>query len=172
MNLPKEWLETIVEEVSKEFSKRDKARNEEQKDRRLRNTEYLLKNYRKLKSHCEIELEHVKKNEEIFEKITVNSVMEYKIKSIKMVDYIDRMLDAYGYYCESQGKSVLRRYQVIKALYITPQPDKVPTRLDLAERLNVEERTIRRDEKKAIDEFAVYLFGITHFTDLVEEMSV
>lgn len=166
MNLPKELMETIVEEVSKEFAKKDKVKKELEKDWRLRNTRYLLTNYCKLKSHCEITISSIQANSDNLKDIRVGSVEEYKAKTAKMMSYVDMMLKSYQGYCKSAGEASNRRWKVIDHKYLNTAV--TPTNEALSERIGVDERTIRRDEKKAVEEFSVYLFGISHLTDLIE----
>lgn len=167
MNLPKELLESIVEQVSKEFSKTTRIKKEQEKDWRLRNTRYLLVNYRKLQSHCKASLEEIKLHDDILKDIRVNSVAEYKAKTIKMMDYVDMMLKSYESYCKEGGQATNRRWSVFKRKYL--DSGDLPTNSTLANQHGVDERTIRRDESKAIEEFSVYLFGISHLTDLIDE---
>lgn len=167
MNLPKEILELIVEEVSKEFSKTNKLKKEQEKDWRLRNTRYLLVNYRKLQSHCKASLEELKLHDDVLKDIRVNSVAEYKAKTIKMMDYVDMMLKSYESYCKGAGQATNRRWSVFKRKYL--DSGELPTNSTLAKQHGVDERTIRRDDGKAIEEFSVYLFGISHLTDLIDE---
>lgn len=168
MTLPKELLKLIVKEVSTEFDKQTKKKQQHDRDWRLRNTQYLLKNYRKLKSHCEASLADIKQQDEILLRVHINSVAEYKLKTIELMDYVDLMLDSYERYSLEQGESVQRRFKVLKELYIN-RSENVRLQRDLAEEFGVEERTIRRDLNKAIDEFSVYLFGAVHLADLIDK---
>ncbi len=168
MNLPKELMEIIVAQVSKEFENQSRQKRENDKDWRLRNTRYLLRNYRKLKSHCEVTSGEIKDHEDVLQTIYLSSVTEYKVKTIKMMEYVDMMLESYKKYCESRGEAVRRRYAVINSLYLdTSVKDMTQDRIGEIHAVDV--RTVRRDEKKAIDEISIYLFGISHLSDLIEE---
>lgn len=166
--IPKEWLSIITNEVVKSHEHQKVIENKKREDWKLRNTSLLLKNYRMLKSHCNGIIEDL----EIYEAITYNSheldlntLMRYKAKTAKMLDYFESMLGSYKSHCDKMGESAQRRFKAIYKLYIDAT---AMTKSEVGVILNVDESTIRRDEKKAIEELSIYLFGIESLNDLVD----
>lgn len=146
----------------------EKIRQEEQKikrDRRLRNTRLLLRNYRSFKHHCEdikMELDVIASNE-ILEEIetdefAVESIKRSKKRTLAMVQFIDQMLTVYKIICEqSEKQEDLRRYLTVYDLYIS---DKRKTHKEVAECHNVHIRTVSRDVNEAVKTLSVLLFGV------------
>ena len=89
--------------------------------------------------------------------------MKYKAKTKRMLDYFNSTWGSYKQYCTDKGDANLRRCLVLEKLYILPEPMK---KVELAELLNLDERTIRRDETKATQELSIFLFGIDSLSDL------
>ena len=128
-----EFIKEIVEEAAlntlRTFRKEEKERERNKYDRRLRNAELLLKNYRNLKEHIknavftddEIQSENV--NEEFDfennEEIYISSIKRTKKRTEIMVKHIDNCIEYYTYKClNSTREEIQRRVQVIKMLYI------------------------------------------------------
>ena len=128
-----EFIKEIVEEAAlntlRTFRKEEKERERNKYDRRLRNAELLLKNYRNLKEHIknavftddEIQNENVveefdfENNEEVY----ISSIKRTKKRTEIMVKHIDNCIEYYTYKClNSTREEIQRRVQVIKMLYI------------------------------------------------------
>jgi hypothetical protein len=164
--LTKGQLEIIVEAVLKEQQKQDNKKKEHKKDWRLRNTKMLLKNYHLLQKHCDEITEDLEAFEEVIfdpEELNLRSLMKYKAKTKKMLDYFDNSWGSYQSYCKNRGSVYSRRCDVLYKLYISPNEF---TKIKIAELYNMDERTVRRDEKKALEELSVFLFGIDSLSDL------
>lgn len=169
--LTKQQLEIIAEAVMKEQKKQEKRQQVERKDWRLRNTRLLLQNYRFLQKHCEEIHEDLTDYEEIIfdpEDLNIQVLMKYKARTKKMLDYFDTTWRSYREYCLSVGGANERRMKVIQKLYIIDEPMQ---KCDLAELFYVDERTIRRDEKRAVKELSIFLFGIDSLEDLTTVLS-
>lgn len=101
-------------------------------DRRLHNTDLLLRNYRTLKASYENAVYKSKEGEvtEVLEdimtmkddKIIVESIKTSAKRTAIMVQHIDKMLDVYRIYCSKLSEKDKRRYKIIKALYISKTP--------------------------------------------------
>lgn len=65
--IPEKWIEVITTTVLKEQKRQEHIASKEQHDRRFRNTELLVKNYRKLSAHCENLPEHIQMTKEELE---------------------------------------------------------------------------------------------------------
>ena len=127
------FIKEIVEEAAlntlRTFRQEEKERERNKYDRRLRNAELLLKNYRNLKEHIknavftddEIQNENVveefdfENNEEVY----ISSIKRTKKRTEIMVKHIDNCIEYYTYKClNSTREEIQRRVQVIKMLYI------------------------------------------------------
>lgn len=123
-----------------------------------------------LKKHCDQIVPELEEYEEfIFDasELNIQSMMKYKAKTKKMLDYFDVVLGSYKKYCDISGEAIKRRCNVLIKSYINQSRMKF---VDIAELYGIDERTIRRDEKKAIQELSVFLFGIDSLEDLSETL--
>ena len=84
----------------------------------------------------------------------LNSTKKTKI----ILSHINSMLRVYEIYCnDSNSDQMLRRYDSLFGKYIA---DERVSYEDLAEKWNVDIRTIRRDIHAAENDFSVLLFGV------------
>lgn len=157
--------ETAVNAVM-EYLEQEKQKQENVKrDRRLRNTKMLLRNYRSLKSHCaDIVLEIDEMNELLdlddldTDVFAIESIRKSKERTLAMVKFIDQMMKVYEFICEEAGRDDdLRRYQVIHHLYIASERKTVD---ELSECHNVVTRTIHRDVNVAVKTLSSLIFGV------------
>lgn len=164
--LKREIVELTVETYRKEAEKDRKAR----KDRRLHNTEMLMKKYRGFVVHSESavfeatqvdEDEHFNDLLELMDSggrgFSVESVRESAARTHIMVQHIKKMVDFYEFCCNRSKKPEdARRLRVVKALYID-EDKKTPEELAKMECVDV--RTIYRDNQAALNELSALLFG-------------
>lgn len=80
-----------------------------------------------------------------------------------MMEFVNQILNEYKQVCSSWTYDQQRRYDVISSLYINKN---AVTKTKLAQKFNVDEQTIYRDERKAIDEISIMLFGIDALNDM------
>lgn len=164
--LTKHQLEIIAEAVLKQQKKQEKKTETAEKDWRLRNTRTLLRHYLWLQKHSEEIIEDLEDYEDIIfdpKELNLHALMKYKIKTKRMMDYFDATWGSYREYCKTKGGAVERRCEVIRKLYLQePQMKKC----EVADLYSLDERTVRRDEAKATQELAVFLFGIDTLADL------
>lgn len=73
-----------------------------------------------------------------------------------MLRHVDRMLIAYEWDCEHGSVEEKRRYRILKNCYLVESRSTVK---DLCEELSVEQATIYRDTKRAVNDIAILLFG-------------
>lgn len=142
---------------------------QERVDRRLRNTRLLLKNYRLFKKHTDNAVYQVEQlDESVLEILELmerrgpsdfsTSIKNSTTRTAVIVRHIDVMLGLYKTYCENSGRQEdLRRWRVVKALYLDDQPSTVQ---ELADREYVAEKTIRRDIDAICEHLSALLFGI------------
>lgn len=156
-------LKAFDEEISR-------AKNE-RVDRRLRNTKLLLRNYRMFKAHAENAVYDAQDLDESAydiidlmsdrwqdSEVFVESIKQSVARTVTIVAHVDTMLGLYESYCVNSGnQEEVRRWEVIKALYIDEPAAGVR---QLARQFNVTERTIYRDIDIACERIAALIFGI------------
>ena len=165
-NLTKHQLEIIAEAVLREHQKQENKTSLSSKDWRLRNTRLLLKNYHLLEKHCEGIAEDLEDYGEVIfdpEELNLRALMKYKFKTKKMLDYFNTTWGSYQSFCKNKGEATKRRCDILYKLYISAADFK---KVEIAELYGLDERTVRRDEKKAIEELSIFLFGIDSLADL------
>lgn len=159
--LTKNQLETITQEVMKQMSAQQKKLQKQEKDWRLRNTKLLLENYHRLKEHCNgIEQEIEEFEDTIFslEELTLESLMKYKVKTAKMMRHFDRMLKFFEEDSLKGTEEEQRRYKVIYHRYLSKNRQPVHS---ICELLTIEQATVYRDTKRAINDISVLMFGLS-----------
>lgn len=133
-------------------------------EQQLRNTKSLLRHYRLLENHLNIEVPTVDEDVPLSKyEISLYSLLGYRVRSKEMMEFVNNILDRYRQLCAAGTFEDGRRYNVIKKLYLI---DDTLTRVQLADYYKVDEKTIRRDERKAIDDLSVMIFGIDALNDM------
>ena len=157
----------------------DQARNEEKlKDKitydiKLKNTRLLLKNYRRFVNFCEQatvsekELESATV-EEILDKLyctaydevtIVQSILASKKRTEIIMTHIKKIINFYIFDAESsKNDEKRRRAHILNDLYIKGK--KQPRMSEMSKKYHISERQINRDKKTAIEEIAIFMFGI------------
>lgn len=138
-------------------------------DRRLRDTKRLMRNYREIKIHAGDAIaslaEVVNEDYEFFrnlmeegDKIDVTAIVRSKARSAIMLTHIDTMLQAYQTICYASKKpEEQRRYRVLESLCLFEEP--LPVN-EIAERENIDTRTVYKDLDAACEKMSALLFGI------------
>lgn len=173
--LTKEEIESMVQQaalagakVASDTMMVAQRKNEKERiDRRLHNTELLLRNYRTLKASCENAVYESKDGEvsEMLEdimamksdKVIVESIRTSAKRTALMVQHIDKMLDVYRIYCSKISDRDKRRYKIIKALYISKTPMKID---EISKKYSVSKVTVYEDIKIAKERLSSLFFGI------------
>lgn len=159
-------ITAVVAQMVLDYLDREKKhRQKAKKDWRHRNTKLLLKHFRKLVAHSEdvkekILTEHFTEamDELNSEDFAVESIKRSKQRTLAMVRFVQRMMNAYQSACEETGKTEeIRRYKIIDALFISDDKMDIP---QLAECHKIDERTIYRDINDACNSLSVLIFGI------------
>ncbi|KEF40429.1 hypothetical protein M670_00455 [Schinkia azotoformans MEV2011] len=159
--LTKNQLEIITQEVIKQFKMQGKEQQKQEKDWRLKNTKLLLENYHRLKDHCDDinqQVEEYKDTVFSLEELTIETLMKYRLKTAKMMRHFERMLRYFEEDCLNGTEEEQRRYKIIYHRYLN---DDRSTVQQLCKILNVEQGTIYRDTKLAINDISVLLFGLS-----------
>lgn len=160
-----------VKEALDRIEKANKERIHSRFDRRLRNTKLLLRNYNNFKMHCNNavytskqlksmnaldildELENIDD-----ESLYINSIKKTRDRTYIIVKHINRMLQLYKYSVEkSNDVNAIRGYEAIQMFYLSNEKK---TYDQIAEDLNVSERTVFRDIKQGIEDLSALIFGI------------
>lgn len=154
------------------YKEQEKITAKEIKNRKLRNTRLLLGKYRMLSEH--IDNATFKKSQiedaqaidwlnEMYDPNNkadqiVDSIMNSALKTKIIVQHIDKMIDIYRIVCERDGAvKMQRRYDAFYGRYIAEKRLRYET---LAEKWNVDVRTIQNDIKEAVNDFSSLLFGV------------
>lgn len=143
------------------------AEERERKDRRLHNTDLLLKNYRMFKEHCKnaVYEKQAESTEDVLadlmsmkgDKVIVESILRTSQRTAIIVEHIDKMLDVYRLYCRKGTDREKRQYQVIQELYIKGS---VKNAAELSKKMGVSRVTICDDLKIAKNRLSALFFGI------------
>jgi len=157
-----------IEEYHKEF---DRSR-QENRDKRLYNTRLLMEKYRGMVKYSESAVYDASQLEDDLDlqtlldimgcsydshTLSVQSIQERVGKVRIILDHVTRMLDYYKFRCESSGKTeIVRKWEVIRALYLD---EEIKTVQDLAEVYYVDERTIYRYNRSALQDLSALFFG-------------
>lgn len=153
-----------------------KRRRKDRYDRRLHNTRLLLKNYRQLKHHALGAVhtgsqanEVIKENnavdileslddEMIDDRLYIESIRRSQQRTRIIIEHIDEMLRYWLIDCQQSGKDeLIRRYRVVYDTYIG---DTCLSADQIAERENIEKRTVYKDIGAAMRPLSALIFGI------------
>lgn len=139
-----------------------------EKDKRIHNTDLLLKQYRTLRAGCKnaVYMKNAKiKVDDVLEEIMEADNDSVIVESIKksaerteiMLNHIDKMIEVFRIYCSKCGEKERREYKVIKSLYIIKQKKSIK---ELSKEFKVSDVTIYGDLKSAKEKLSVLFFGI------------
>lgn len=149
-----------------------KQENKKLRDRRLRNTELLLRNYKMLKLHADEGVFSVEQTEdddltldEIIALMSqkdddqmIQSIRESKMRTTIIIRHVDTMLKVYRIYAETCDDPLeYRRYQLLYDRYIA---DKLASTLDLSLEYHISKEQVYRDLRVAKERVSALIFGI------------
>lgn len=160
----------VKEAMSYLAEEKEKARKSRY-DRRLRNTRLLLKHYRSFRKHAEGAIYNAKQAREnaidildgldeaaLSDNLYVEGIKKSQQRTIIILNHVDDMLRYYQISCERSGKEEeMRRYRTIMAMYIDEEK---LTAQQIAEKENVEARTVYKDITNAVKPLSALIFGI------------
>lgn len=167
-----ELIKTATEigiQVGMEYIRKEKeARRKDRYDRRLRNTKLLLREYRRLKTHCTDAIYEIQHNpifllDEIDEfeyddQRYINSIKESTERTATIISHVDKMLEIYRQICEmSKYPEEQRRYSIIKAVYLDEEEKDID---DIADEHCINKRTVYKDINKAVESLSALIFGV------------
>lgn len=171
----KEAAERAITAVENEHRKYRSERFRKQ----YANTRLLLQHYRSLNSHYAnavwesdtdefdefIDIMELMNGYNYDDVVVVDTIKKSSEKTRIIMRHVNKMLDIFHSQCQkSKYSEDMRHWRVIKGLYL--QPEKVSAD-DIAERENINRRTVYRDVDAAVEDLTMLLFGI----DGVEKLS-
>jgi len=152
-------MEGVYEEKTKQY-----------RDKRLRNTKLLLRNYRMLKVGCEEAVwnrEVAKKAAEEMDilmlmkpddRVIVDAIKQSSEKTAVILAHIDRMIDVYKAFCFKTGDKEKRRYKALQVVYLSSSKIKMT---EAAAKIGVTLPTLYSDLAVAEESLASLLFGVS-----------
>lgn len=161
----KQEIAKIAAEAALEFYTKEQERhNRMKRDRRLRNTKLLLRNYRKFKIHCASNVSELEELRDLnsfeyldVEELSIEAIVKNKERTAVMVKYIDSMIEIYRILSERGKPEDLRRFKIIYDLYISDEELSVD---ELSECHKIDKRSVYRDINKACEALSSLLFGV------------
>lgn len=134
------------------------------KEKALHNTKLLLRYYLQLKKHCEIVNSQLEEDQGTFWNhgyLDLDSLMQNKAKTVKIMKIVDKALEHYKSDCmKAKGLNETRRYDMIKMKYL----DKIKlSDDDIADRYDIDRSTVIRNIKSACEELSILMYGIEAF---------
>ncbi len=180
MNYSEDNFESLVKMIATVASQAalmtvEKKNEHDRKERqkvKLRNTRLLLEKYRIFNEHIDnatFKAEQIKSAEAINwlnEMYDPNNKADQIVESIKnsavktriIVAHINKMIKIYESYCNSDDSPKMkRRFEALYGRYISEKRVRYEK---VAEKWNVDVRTIQADVNEAINEFSGLLFGV------------
>lgn len=153
------------------YERKKQEMKEERRDKRLRNTRILLRNYRMLMMNRDNSIYMRSQVEESAADILENMMNLYDddviIDSIKrsttrtaiIVAHVENMLEIYRCYCYHTSKDELdiRRYEILYRHYIADETEEIA---ELAERFAVSADTVYSDLRIACERLSALIFGV------------
>lgn len=146
-------LNDLADMIVAKMMKAQESKRKQIRSNAYHNTMMLLRNYKKLKAHCQIVEAEVEEefgtmwNEWRFD---IDSLLEHKAKTAKLMKHVDFALREFK-------KDQPEDYDLINMKYLLPRcfSDEF-----IAGQKNIDRTTVGRRIKKASEELAIILFGI------------
>ncbi len=152
--LTREQLTELADMISDKVIKHQDGKRKRLKDNAYHNTRLLLRNYDKLKKHCEIVDEQTVEDLGTLWsdwRFDINSLLEHKAKTAKLMRHVDKALIALKAINEDD-------YKLIKRKYLTPNV--LTDDIEIAIEFGIDRTTVVRRLKKSCEELSILLFGI------------
>lgn len=142
-------------------------------DRRLRNTKLLLRNYRMLRENADNSVYGRSQMEESAadilcsmmnlydDEVIVDAIKRSASRTAIIVAHIETMLDLYQAYCSKSGKLDMRRYEVLRDMYIIENP---MTAKQIAKKWNMSKENVYSDLRIATERLSALIFGVDGLT--------
>ena len=166
-----EIIETASRIAIEQYNKEAERARKAAKDKRLHNTELLMKKYRSYVKHSESAIYEMSQVDDDLDldtlldimdcggskALSVRSVQESVARTRLLIHHIDTMLECFKTVCmKSRKPEDARKYRVIQKLYLDDDP-KTPQ--DIAEEEGCDPSTVYRDKRDAIRQLSALIFG-------------
>ncbi|MDO5433335.1 hypothetical protein [Eubacterium sp.] len=163
-----EGARVAISTIEKEQQKARQGR----KDKRLRNTKLLLKNYRLFKEHCAeavfqdeqiedegiLDIINMMEEHNYSDKVFVESIGKSVARTRLIMTHIETMMQIYKTVCEQSDKEEdLRNYWIIWHTYIGEER---LSREEIAEKFNVDRSTMYRGINAGAEILSALFFGV------------
>ena len=170
--LLKKTVEAAVETAFEKYLREKKQSEEESRDKRLHNTELLLKKYRGLKEYSDdavFDATQVKGDQHLQEildlmshgesshSISVRSMRERVAQVRIILHHVDKMLNFYEFQCKKGSKDEEHKWETVYLLYLS---DEEKTIQEIAEVFEVDMSTAYRYRRTAINDLSTLFFGV------------
>lgn len=158
-NLSEQQLEAISNAVLHYYEERREIEEKRERDRRLRNTKLILKNYHTFKVYADKQKKKLDVPEEpkVIELVLnsediVDSIRQTTERTLAMIQYLDKALSTLEHICAKENS---KHYEVLHLRYLERRAIH-----EIADWYNVNERTVYKQLDAAIEPLSVLLFGV------------
>lgn len=165
-------IETASEVAIKQYRAEAEKEKQENRDKRLYNTRLLLEKYRGMAKYADDAVYDAQQIDDDMElqsllelmsskgddgSLSVESIQSRAVRTKVILTHVRKMLDFYAYRCGASGKQeMLRKWDTVYNLYLAEEEKTVA---ELAETFFVDERTVYRYNKAAIQDLSALFFG-------------
>lgn len=165
-DLTKEQIDLIATKVMEINRKQHETEEKQEKDRRLRNTKLLLRNYHSFQQYVSKTKDRTLEKEGITEDQIIILTKEDIVKSIKistqrtlmMIRHLDQALESLRFVCEQDqrtNKASSKQYEIIKARYLEKESIEA-----IALKYGINERSVYKSIDAATERLSILLFGV------------
>lgn len=159
-----ELTDSTIDKIVDRLITKGNDYSETESEKIKRNTKVLFQNYRLLESHVDIEMPVLKDDTPLNKyELTLYSLLGYRARSKEMIIFLNQVFAHYREICMAGSMEQQRRYRVIRMLYVDVE---TLTKAKIAKALGVDEKTVGRDERRALGELSVMIFGIDSLNDM------
>lgn len=158
-------MEAIVDTVLKAYSKEKKIEEQREKDKRLRNTKLLLRNYQTFKRYSEkhegdkdIDRELSTHQLILNSEDLVESIRLTTERTLLMIQHLDKALKALDFICQqelTEEKATGKQYEILKKRYVIGE-----TVDAISSFYGISERTVYKSIDAGAERLSVLLFGV------------
>lgn len=170
VKIDKTDLTDMIRQIISEYDRQQIEKLKFKRDKRLRNTKLLLRNYNNFLEHYKNAVYTNSKIEEeetgdVFsefenedEDLLINSIKRTHTRTKIIIEHINSIMDYYRFKAEnSNDEKMIRRFDILKLVYFSEEHH---TYEQIAEMYEIDARTVSRDIKLATEELSVLMFGI------------
>lgn len=163
-NLTEDQIKLITSKVIEIHAEQRESEEKKEKDRRLRNTKLLLRNYRSLKKYAEKEEAEATEDWEgidlkellVFGEDLVKSIKQTSQRTLVMIRHIDQGLATLRYIYEQENLTgTNRQYDILHARFVDGN-----TIVEIANEHDINERSVYKAIDSVSERLSIILFGV------------